>query len=181
MKIRITIIKLKKKCIRNVCGPTNWIWRWGPILCIRDHAILFAARSFQTTKKKNVFFFCYLSLSRAQFRFRFRFILITLSMLFWTNEVFFTHLVFSALFRIPWRSLLTPVFPLAICSVQFLWAIIFGFVLFSNLRYLHVTVDSIHSLHARSCSENCSHNFILGIKLIVRKWIKWSENMEIEV
>ena len=113
-----------------MCGPTNWIWRWGPILCIRDHAILFAARSFQTTKKKNVFFFCYLSLSRAQFRFRFRFILITLSMLFWTNEVFFTHLVFSALFRIPWRSLRTPVFPLATCSVQFLWANSFRFFSF---------------------------------------------------
>jgi len=142
----------------------------------------FVCRTFlpnDETEKQRFLLFCYLS--RAQFRLRFRFRLRTLSMLLWTNEVLFTRLVFSALYPIPWRSLLTPVFPLAICSVQFLWAIIFGFVLFSNLRYLHVTVDSIHSLHARSCSENCSHNFILGIKLIVRKWIKWSENMEIEV
>ena len=47
----------------------------------------------------------------------------------------------------------------------------FFFLFYFNLCYLYAITASIHSLHARSCSENCSHFlFSIGIKLIVRKF-----------
>lgn len=117
----------------------NWIGRWGPTLWIRDQAISFAVLCtfLLNDEKTTISFFYYLGL-------RFRIPIPTptrkLPMLFWTSEVV------SALHCIRWRSLLTPVSPLATCSVQFPWVSFFLFLLssFSNLFlcYLHAAIAS---------------------------------------